>query len=142
MSDVEHVDHMLGCVIQWKLCKRPHLFCLLTKSLRPKTKWTRFKLKGDAENPIHNTLSKLLQPVAQHTRDQQVSAYNHIFITIIQSLGCKEIHVGLLYAEKIAEVVLLNVLWIGFSASTLKEYFTILLSWTSQNDKDAFLFVC
>ena len=62
---------------------------------------------------------KLLQLFAQYTRDQQVSPCNHTFILIILSIGCKEIPVSLLYAEKMAEVVLLNVLWIGFSASPL-----------------------
>ena len=62
---------------------------------------------------------KLLQPFSQLTRDQQGSAYNHSFITFIQIYGCKETPVGLLYAEKMAVVVLLNVLLIGFSASPL-----------------------
>ena len=43
--------------------------------------------KGDAENSIHNTLSK---PFSQLTRDQQGSAYNHSFITFIKIYGCKE----------------------------------------------------
>ena len=41
------------------------------------------------------------------------------FITIIQIYGCKETPVGLLYAEKMAELVLLSVIWIGLSASPL-----------------------
>ena len=44
--------------------------------------------KGDAINPIHNTL-KTTSAILSYTRDQQVSAYNHSFITIIQNHGCK-----------------------------------------------------
>ena len=65
-------------------------------------------IKGDAENPIHNTLSKLLQPISQLTRKQQGYAYNHSFITFIQIYGCKETPVGLLYAEKMAVIFSLN----------------------------------
>ena len=68
---------------------------------------------------------KLLQPFSQHTRDQQVSSYCHSFITIIWSYGSKETPVGLLYAEKMAVVVLLSVLWKGFSASPLSYKFII-----------------
>ena len=52
---------------------------------------------------------KLLQPVSKHTRDQQVSAYNCSFLTIILCLGCKEILFSLLHAKKIADAVFLYV---------------------------------
>ena len=56
---------------------------------------------------------------SQDTRNQQVSAYNHSFITVIQSYDSKQTSVGLLYTEKIDDVVLLNVFKKGFSASPL-----------------------
>ena len=66
-------------------------------------------LKGDAMNPIRNTLSITTSAFSQHTRDQQVSAYNHSCLTIIQSHGCKETPVGILHAEKMVELILINV---------------------------------
>ena len=62
---------------------------------------------------------KLLKPFSQHKRDKQGSSYCHSFVTIIWTVGSKKTPVGLLYAEKMTVVVLLNVLWIGFSASPL-----------------------
>ena len=44
---------------------------------------------------------KLLQPFSKYARDQQVSAYNHSFLTICQSHGCKQILFSLLHAKKI-----------------------------------------
>ena len=75
--------------------------------------------KRDAGNPILNTLSKATSDISQHGRDQQVSAYNRSFVSIIQCYDCKQVPVGLSHAEKIAEVVLLSVFRIGFSASRL-----------------------
>ena len=60
-----------------------------------------------------------LQPFSQHARNQQVSAYNHSFVSIIQRFYCKQVPFGLLYAVKMAEVVLLKVFRIGFPASLL-----------------------
>ena len=62
---------------------------------------------------------KLCQPFVRHSRDQQVSAYNHSFFSIIQSHGCKEILFSLLHANKIADAVLLYVFNIRFPASLL-----------------------
>ena len=62
-------------------------------------------LKGDAKNPIQNTLTNTTSAIFLAYRDQQVSAYHHSVLTIIQSHGCKDIPVGLFYAEKMAEVV-------------------------------------
>ena len=62
---------------------------------------------------------KLVQPFSQHAKDQQVSAYNHSFVSIIQSYDCKQVAGGLLHAEKMAEVVLLSVFRIGLAASLL-----------------------
>ena len=64
---------------------------------------------------------KLLQPFSKHARNQQVLAYNHSFITIIQGHGCKEILFSLLHAKKIADAVLLYVFNIGFPASLLEK---------------------
>ena len=64
-----------------------------------------------------------LQPYSQHARGQQVPAYNRSFVSIIQSYDCKQVPVGLLHAEKVTEVVLLNVFRIGFPASLLLHYF-------------------
>ena len=75
--------------------------------------------KGEAKNVFVNTLSKNFQTFSQDTRNPQVSAYNHSFITVIQSYDCKQTSVGLLYSEKIDDVVLLNVFTKGFSASRL-----------------------
>ena len=66
-----------------------------------------------------NVDSKLIQPFSKHSRNQQVSAYNHSFLTIIQSHCCKEILFSLLHVKKIADVVLLYVFNIGFPASLL-----------------------
>ena len=60
---------------------------------------------------------KLLHPFSKHSRDQQVSAYNRSFFTIIQSQGSKEILFSLLHANKIADAVLLCVFNIGFPTS-------------------------
>ena len=57
---------------------------------------------------------ELIQPVSQHARDQEVSAYNCSFVSIIQSYNCKQVAVGLLHAVKMAEVVLLTVFRIVF----------------------------
>ena len=62
---------------------------------------------------------KLIQPFSQHARDQQVPAYNCSLVLLIQRYDCKQVPVGFLYAEKMAEVVLQNVLKIGFSAFLL-----------------------
>ena len=70
----------------------------------------------DAGNPILNTLSKLLQPFSQHARNQQIAAYNCILVSIIKPHCCKQLPVGFLHAEKMAEVFLLNVFIIGFLA--------------------------
>ena len=78
-------------------------------------------------NPIRNTLSITTSAFSQHTRDQQVSAYNHSCLTIIQSHGCKETPVGILQAEKMAELILINVLLIGFSACPLLNHKAILV---------------
>ena len=73
--------------------------------------------KGEAENAIVNTLQKLFQTFSEDTRDQQVSAHNHSFITVIQSYACKQTSVGFLYSEKRDDVVSLNVFTKGFPAS-------------------------
>ena len=39
--------------------------------------------KRDAGNPILNTLSKANSAFFQHAGDQQVSAYNHSFVSVI-----------------------------------------------------------
>ena len=62
---------------------------------------------------------ELIQPVSQHARDQEVSAYNRSFVLNIQSYNCKQVPVGLLHAEKMAKVVILNVFRIGFPLSLL-----------------------
>ena len=62
---------------------------------------------------------KLLQPFSQLTEKRQVSVYYHGFITIIWSHCSKTAPAGFLYAKKMCEGVLLNVLWIGFSLSPL-----------------------
>ena len=54
-------------------------------------------------------------------------AYNHSFKTVIQSSDCKQTPVGLLYSEKMDDVVLLNVFTKGFSASPLYVYRFVLL---------------
>ena len=77
-------------------------------------------IKRDAGNPILNTLRKATSAIILHARDQQVSAYNPSFVSIIQSYTCKQVPVGLLHAEKMAKVVLLNVFRIGFPASLLR----------------------
>ena len=46
-------------------------------------------------------------------------AYNHSFVSIIQNYECKQVLVSFLDAEKMVEVVLLNVFRIGFPASLL-----------------------
>ena len=68
-------------------------------------------VKRDAGNLILNTF------ISQYARDHQVSGYNRTFLSIIQSYDCKQVAVGLLHAKNMAEVVLLNVLKIGFPAS-------------------------
>ena len=60
---------------------------------------------------------KLPSPFSQHARDQKVCAYNHSFIIIIQSLGCKEILITLYHEKKISDAVLLCVFNIGLPAS-------------------------
>ena len=74
-------------------------------------------VKGEAENAIVNTLSKAFQTCSKDTRNQQVCAYNHSFITVIQSYVCKQTPVSFLYSEKMDDVVLLNEFTKGFSAS-------------------------
>ena len=49
----------------------------------------------------------------------QVSTYNSSFEWLIHSYNCMQIHVSFLHAEKIAEVVLLNLFRIEFPASLL-----------------------
>ena len=44
--------------------------------------------KGYAGNPILNTLKKATSAITQHARDQQVSAYNCRFVSILQSYDC------------------------------------------------------
>ena len=70
--------------------------------------------KRDAGNPILNTLGIGNLSISEHARYQQVSAYNCSFVLIIQSYDCNQVPIGLLHAEKMAEVVLLNVFRIGF----------------------------
>ena len=62
-----------------------------------------------------------MQPISQYTIDLQVPSYNRSFDSLIQSYECKQIPVGLLHAEKMAEVVLLDVFRIGLPASLLGE---------------------
>ena len=75
--------------------------------------------KRDAGNSILNTLSKTTFAIFSAWRDQQVPAYNSSFEWFIQSYDCKQVPVGPLDTEKMAEVALLNVFRIGFSASLL-----------------------
>ena len=48
--------------------------------------------------------------------------YNHSFVSIILSYDCKQVPVGLWRAEKIAEIVFLNVFIIGFTTSLLNQF--------------------
>ena len=66
----------------------------------------------------------LIEPFSQHEREQQVSAYNRSFVFNIQSYNSKQVPVGLLCAEKMPEVVLLNVFRIGFPASLIGQFHT------------------
>jgi hypothetical protein len=86
---------------------------------------SKFYYEGFRKSII-NSLRKLFQPFSQDARDQYVFAYNHIFVSIIQSYDCKQIPVGLLHVEKMADVVLLNVYRIGFRAYLLWKFTTIL----------------
>ena len=76
-------------------------------------------IKGEAENAIVNTLSKTFSDIFTGYKKQQVSVYNHSFVTVIQSYDCEQTPFGLLYDEKIDDVVLLYVFTKGFSASPL-----------------------
>ena len=84
-------------------------------------------LKEEAENAIVNTLQKLFQTFSEDTRDQQVSAHNHSFITVIQSYDCKQTSVGFLYFEKMDDVVSLNVFTKGLPASP---FLVVHVHWT------------
>ena len=77
--------------------------------------------KRDAENPILNTLCKSTSEISKHSRDQEVSAYNRSFLTIIQSHGCKEILFSLLHAKKIAYTILLYVLTKGSQLPSVRK---------------------
>ena len=74
-------------------------------------------LKRDAGNPISNKFCITNSAFSKHAKNQQVSAYNHSFLTIIQTYGCKEILVTLLHAKKCADAAMLHVFIIGFPAS-------------------------
>ena len=59
----------------------------------------------------------LLQPFSKYARHQQVSIYNHSFLTIFQFNDCKEILFIWLHASKMAVAVWFNAFIIGFPAS-------------------------
>ena len=59
----------------------------------------------------------LLELISQQATNKYGFTYNHSFMTVIPSNCCKETSIGLLHTEKIAEVVLLYVFKITFSAS-------------------------
>ena len=52
---------------------------------------------------------KLLQPFSQYVRDQQLSSYNHRFVSFIQSYNCKQVPVGLSHTEKMGKIVIFNI---------------------------------
>ena len=71
--------------------------------------------KRDAVNPILNILSKAssaIFPACKITK-------SICFVSILQSYDCKQVPVGLMHAEKMAEVVVLIVSKTGFPASLL-----------------------
>ena len=83
------------------------------------TKYACMQLKRDAVNHIVNTLSKATLAIFSPCKIQQISAYNHSMVLIIQSYDCNQVPVGIFHAEKTAEVVLLRVFRIGLPASFL-----------------------
>ena len=74
-------------------------------------------------------MSKLLHIFSQHARDQQVPAYKCSFELLIQSYDCKQIPVGLLHAEKMADLAFRNVFRIGFPALLLAYVSLLYLVW-------------
>ena len=72
--------------------------------------------------------AKLLQLFSPLTMDQQRSPCCHNFLAVAQSYRGKVIPIGAMYAEKIAEVVLLYVFRIPFPASLLYKTFSTLLT--------------
>ena len=56
----------------------------------------RKKVKGDAENPSPNTLSKNTSAFSQDTRNKHGSPCNHGFDWLLQSYGCRQTPVGIL----------------------------------------------
>ena len=60
---------------------------------------------------------KLVQVFSPHPMDQKVSPCYHNFLTVTQSYDSKVTPISALYAEKIAEAVLLYVFIITFPVS-------------------------
>ena len=64
-------------------------------------------LRGRLGTLVHQ--GKLLQPFSQHSRNQQLSSYNHRFVSFIQSYNSKQVPVGIFHAEKMGKIVIFNV---------------------------------
>ena len=80
-------------------------------------------LKGDAGNPILNAKSKIYSAIfsASNAMDQKESPNCHNFPPVIPNYHIKVTYIYALYAEKIAEASLLNVLRIKLPASLLQK---------------------
>ena len=64
---------------------------------------------------------------------KKVSAYNYSCVSIIQSYDYKQVHIGLLHAEKMPEIVLLTVFKVEFPASLLRFIYHVNLECHSAN---------
>ena len=84
-----------------------------------------YHLKREAVYAILNTSSKIASPISLPPINQQGSPSYHTFLMVTLSYNSKVTPVSTLYAEKIAEAVLLYVFRIKIPASLLPKTFMV-----------------